>query len=244
MFAEERRQAILALLADQNRVEVGSLAERFKVSEDTIRRDLRALASTGFFQKTHGGAVALNVASLDWQARAQLQPGLKERIGKAAAALVSPRETVMSTRARPFWRWPNSSRRVRSPRSRAHSTLPRLASDPAVSLVVTGGHWDPVGRYLSGDDALKVIAADRADWVFLGTCALHPEAGLTVQHAPDATMKRAMLAAGLRTVLLVDHTKFGGLAPNFVAPLHSVHAIVTDKKTPWLAKAGPRIIVA
>ena len=67
---------------------------------------------------------------------------------------------------------------------------------------------------------------------------------MTVQHAPDATMKRAMLAAGLRTVLLVDHTKFGGLAPNFVGPLDSVHAIVTDKKTPWLAKAGPRIIVA
>ena len=140
MFAEERRQAILALLSNQNRVEVGSLAERFKVSEDTIRRDLRALASTGFFQKTHGGAVALNVASLGWQARAQLQPGLKERIGKAAAALVSPQETVMldagstvlalaqQLKARPITAITSSL-----------DVAAQLASDPKVSLVVTGG---------------------------------------------------------------------------------------------------------
>jgi DeoR/GlpR family transcriptional regulator of sugar metabolism len=245
VFAEERRQAILALLSGQSRVEVGALAQRFKVSEDTIRRDLRALASTGFFQKTHGGAVALNVASLDWQARTQIQPELKERIGRAAAALVSPQETVIldagltvlalarQLKARPVTAITNSL-----------DVAAQLANDPAVSLVVTGGQWDSTARYLSGDEALKVIAAHRADWVFLGTCALHPEAGLTVQHAPDATMKRAMLAVGLRTVLLVDHTKFGGLAPHYVAPVASVHTIVTDRKTPWLAKAGPRVIVA
>lgn len=245
MFAEERRQAILALLTGESRVEVGALAERFEVSEDTIRRDLRALASAGFLQKTHGGAVVLNVASLDWQARAHLQPDLKERIGKAAAALVSAHETLMldagltvlavarQLRSRPLTVITNSL-----------DVATLVAGDQAVSLVVAGGQWDPVARYLSGDEALKVVAAHRADWVFLGTCALHPKAGLTVQHASDATMKRAMLAAGLRTVLVVDHTKFDSVAPHYVGPLDAVHTIVTDKRAPWLAKAGPKLIVA
>jgi len=57
-------------------------------------------------------------------------------------------------------------------------------------------------------------------------------------------MKRAMLAAGLRTVLFTDHTKFGNVAPHFVGPLASVQTIVTDKKPQWLANAGPRIVVA
>jgi DeoR/GlpR family transcriptional regulator of sugar metabolism len=113
-----------------------------------------------------------------------------------------------------------------------------------VSLVVTGGDWDPTARYLSGAHALETIGAHRADWVFLGTCALHGQAGMTAHHAPDAAMKRAMLAAGLRTVLLTDHTKFGTVAPHFVGPIDSVQTIVTDKKPQWLANAGPKIVVA
>ena len=53
-----------------------------------------------------------------------------------------------------------------------------------------------------------------------------------------------MLAAGLRTVLLTDHTKFGTVAPHFVGPIDSVQTIVTDKKPQWLANAGPKIVVA
>jgi DeoR/GlpR family transcriptional regulator of sugar metabolism len=115
---------------------------------DTVRRDLRALASMGVFQKTHGGAVALNVASLDWNTRAQVQPEAKERIGKAAAALVSPQETVIfdagltalavarHVRARPLTVITNSL-----------DIAAQVANDPAVSLVVPGGAWDPAARH-------------------------------------------------------------------------------------------------
>lgn len=245
MFAEERRKAILATLAAESRVEVSALAARFKVSEDSIRRDLRALASTGFFQKTHGGAVALNVASLDWHARARVLTEAKEKIGKAAAALVAPHETLIldagltvlalaqHLTARPLTVITNSL-----------DVAAHLAGDAAVSLIVTGGQWDSVARYLSGEQALKTLSSHRADWVFLGTCALDEKAGMTVQHAPDATMKRAMLTAGSRVVLLADHSKVGGLAPHFVGLLDSVYAVVTDKRTKWLASAGPRLIVA
>lgn len=245
MFTEERRKAILAILDRDSRIEVSALATRFKVSEDTVRRDLRALASTGFFQKTYGGAVALNVASLDWKARARLQPETKERIGVAAAKLVSPQQTVIldagstvlalarNLRARPLTVITNSL-----------DVAAVFAGDQAVSLLVSGGQWDPVARYLSGEQALKAVTAHRADWVFLGTCGLHADVGMTVQHAPDATMKRAMLASGLRAVLLADHTKFGELSPHFVGRLDAIHIVVTDKRTDWLAQAGPKLVVA
>jgi DNA-binding transcriptional MocR family regulator len=77
MFAEERRKTILSILTRDGRVEVIELANRFHVSEDTIRRDLRELAALGFLQKTHGGAVALDVPSLAWEARSQVLPAAK-----------------------------------------------------------------------------------------------------------------------------------------------------------------------
>lgn len=57
MFAEERRQKILALLHQEKRVIAKELAERFEISIDSIRRDLTIMEEQGLLQKTHGGAI-------------------------------------------------------------------------------------------------------------------------------------------------------------------------------------------
>src|ERR1700722_5580804 len=50
---EERHQYILELLGSEGRVLAGDLSSRYRVSEDTIRRDLRELASSGKIQRVH-----------------------------------------------------------------------------------------------------------------------------------------------------------------------------------------------
>jgi len=57
MFAEERREKILALLHQHKRVLAKELAETFQVSIDSIRRDLSMMEEQGLLQKTHGGAI-------------------------------------------------------------------------------------------------------------------------------------------------------------------------------------------
>lgn len=57
MFAEERREKILALLNQEKRVFAKDLAERFQVSIDSIRRDLSIMEEQGLLKKTHGGAI-------------------------------------------------------------------------------------------------------------------------------------------------------------------------------------------
>ena len=57
MFAEERRQKILALSHQDKRVIAKDLAERFEISIDSIRRDLTIMEEQGLLQKTHGGAI-------------------------------------------------------------------------------------------------------------------------------------------------------------------------------------------
>src|SRR6266478_1794387 len=54
---EERHQYILELLGSEGRVLAADLSSRYRVSEDTIRRDLRELASSGKIQRVHGGAL-------------------------------------------------------------------------------------------------------------------------------------------------------------------------------------------
>ena len=119
-----------------------------------------------------------------------------------------------------------------------------LDCQAGVSVVLSGGEWDPLARYLSGEHAVETIAAYRADWVFLGTCALHPQAGMTATHCEDATLKRTMLRSGMKAVLLTDHGKFDQVAPHFVAPLSALHVVVTDVAADWLGKTGVRVILA
>lgn len=56
MLASQRKQQILQILAEEKQVMSGDLSQRFSVSEDSIRRDLRELAAEGKLQRVHGGA--------------------------------------------------------------------------------------------------------------------------------------------------------------------------------------------
>ncbi|QHT63664.1 DeoR/GlpR transcriptional regulator [Paenibacillus lycopersici] len=58
IFAEERREQILALLEQEKRVLAKDLAEKFQISIDSIRRDLSLMEKQGLLKKTHGGAIA------------------------------------------------------------------------------------------------------------------------------------------------------------------------------------------
>lgn len=57
MFLQERRQQILAWLAEEERITVNGLANALNVTKETIRTDLNALARQGLIQRCHGGAI-------------------------------------------------------------------------------------------------------------------------------------------------------------------------------------------
>src|ERR1700734_3442575 len=69
---EERHQYILELLGSEGRVLAADLSNRYRVSEDTIRRDLRELASSGKIQRVHGGALARRAEAVPFLSRQQI----------------------------------------------------------------------------------------------------------------------------------------------------------------------------
>ena len=62
MLSSQRKQQILKILAAENQVMSGELSQRFGISEDSIRRDLRELAAEGLLQRVHGGALPVSAA--------------------------------------------------------------------------------------------------------------------------------------------------------------------------------------
>lgn len=57
MFSEERRQEIYTIIREQKKVKVALLAEKFSVTLETIRSDLKYLEGEGLIKRCHGGAI-------------------------------------------------------------------------------------------------------------------------------------------------------------------------------------------
>ena len=65
MLAVERRKQILEQVHKDKKVIVSELSRQFRVSEETIRRDLEKLAEDGHVIKSYGGAVINEIGSID-----------------------------------------------------------------------------------------------------------------------------------------------------------------------------------
>lgn len=251
MFTRERQQEVLLRLQRDGRVEVGPLALELGVSEDTVRRDLRALAGAGHLQKTHGGAIALDPARMSLSAREHLASGAKEAIGAAALQLVRPGQTILldtGSTVLSLVRALVAARQVR-PLTVVTNSLDAasaLDADPDITLHVTGGEWDRRSRFLTGPAAVAGIRRYRADWAFLGTCALDPRAGATSVDATDAAVKVAMADSAAQVAVLADRSKLNTTAPHLVLAPEAIDVLVTDVDDvaqQWQSHPGTAVVI-
>ncbi|GAB3255815.1 DeoR/GlpR family DNA-binding transcription regulator [Chitinimonas naiadis] len=242
MFVQERHQRILAALTEHGRVEVAPLARELGVSEDTVRRDLKALTGQGFLQKTHGGAVLLVTAQMRFPERAEVRHATKAGLGAAAAALVEPHQTLFIDAGSTTLELARALR-VSPLRVITNSLdVANVFSEQAgVDLVLTGGQWCAAERYFAGPAAVAMVSQYRADIAFLGACAVHPKLGVTANEATDAQVKAAMITHAASAVLLADDSKFGQITPHAVAPLAAFDRLITDRAPDWLQGDKPQV---
>ncbi|VFS63029.1 Glycerol-3-phosphate regulon repressor [Kluyvera cryocrescens] len=95
MLASQRKQHILEILARDKQVHSTELSQRFSVSEDSIRRDLRELAAAGLLQRVHGGALPVSAAIAPFETRKTVQIDAKRSVAQKAAALIGPGQVVI-----------------------------------------------------------------------------------------------------------------------------------------------------
>lgn len=97
MFAEERRDMILAKLKSAGRIFAKDLAEEFQVSIDTIRRDLTFMEERGLLKRTHGGAISFSkVRRLPMDEKIRYSEGTEHQnaVAKLAAKYIEQGDTV------------------------------------------------------------------------------------------------------------------------------------------------------
>ena len=236
LYLEERRQEIVKFINSTGRVSVAELAERFSVSEVTVRSDLQALASRNLIIRTHGGAVSSSHGSheLSLSIRSQQQVLEKDRIGLAAAALVSDDNAINLDSTTTALAIARHLRRRRGLTILTNSIAIayEMLEAPGVTVVMPGGtvHRD-VGS-LIGATGLEPLQEFNIQKGFFGAYGLSLPEGLTDVSLPEVEIKRKLVGMCHEVIAVLDSTKWGrfGLA-SFAAP-ETISRVITDARAP------------
>jgi DeoR family transcriptional regulator of aga operon len=106
-----------------------------------------------------------------------------------------------------------------------------LSRSTQVKVVIVGGTVRPGTSTITGEPGQEFFKSIHADLAFVGTHAISAE-GLTETSLEVAAMKRALIAAARRVVLLADGSKFQAAAFCRICPIEQIDALVTDESAP------------
>lgn len=231
----ERRQAILSALEDAGQLSVSELSVRFDVSEVTIRNDLQALSEQGFLLRTRGGAMATQIMpEMSFDIRQQQHAGQKARIGKAAAELVQPGDTIAidaSTTAQaiiPHIRHLPELTVVTNSLKAALSFL----GYPHVHVILPGGSLRRESISVVGQVSGDLMQNIHIRTGFFGARGLSVAEGVTDVNLEEVKTKQTLVERCQRVVVMADARKWGQVATATFASLEQVDVIITDVDAP------------
>lgn len=240
-IAARRLREIAASVETARSVSVEELADRFGVSRETIRRDLKALAAQGRVDVVHGGALKREAADAPYAERAQENAAGKAAIGRAAAAMVEPGMVVLLDSG-----------------ATTHEIAVALAKAPPrdVTLIVTsladalllvragvkvvalGGEVDPDDEATVGPDVVDTLPRYRVDLAFVGIGGLTLEGDVTVFSRVAAETRAVMLDAARQGFVVADQSKFGRAGAVRITPKRTMSGVLVDVAPPPKLKAS------
>jgi DeoR/GlpR family transcriptional regulator of sugar metabolism len=236
MLPAKRRARIIELLRSEHAASLRDMAQALGMSLSTVRRDVEYLCESGLLQRTRGGAL-LEPATLKTlepapEIASALASAEKQAIGRRAAAMIQPGQTVIFDSGTTTAAAAVSARERNVPFTAVTNDLAIgcvLSGSAAIHTTVTGGHVRPGSTTLLGAGAMQVLARLRADIAFIGTHALTGDT-LSDTSIELAEIKSTILRAADRVVLLVDSGKFSGASFCAFGRLADVHLVITDDR--------------
>jgi DeoR family fructose operon transcriptional repressor len=252
LYAPERHQQILDTARSRGRVEVAGLARDLAVTPETVRRDLTALERRGVLRRVHGGAIPVERLGVEPAVaeREGKSPEQKDRIARAALDELPDGGSIIldagTTTVRLAHLLPAD--RELSVVTNSISVAAALIAKPNVTLHMLGGTVRGRTEAAVGAWTRAQVAELFVDVAFMGTNGISLERGLTTPDTAEAAVKRVLMDAARRVVVLADSSKFGREDFARVAPLSAVDTIITDDALDAelagdVENAGPRLVI-
>jgi DeoR family fructose operon transcriptional repressor len=232
-----RQEQIVELLQQQRELPVRELAERFSVTQATIRRDLDLLERDGRLVRTHGSALLSRAAVVEFAfaEKSRHEGPAKHAIGAALVPWFTPGMTVVLDTGTTTLEVAKALAQAEIPGMTVLTTSLAIAAQlytrEHLQLVLLGGLVRKNDPDLSGVLTEQNLRQFRVDLAVMGADSAAPD-GVYTSDLGIARVSQAMIAAAQRRVLALDSTKFARRALYRYAEWPSLECVVTDEGLP------------
>ncbi|MDX1332959.1 MAG: DeoR/GlpR family DNA-binding transcription regulator [Robiginitalea sp.] len=230
MLKEERQRIILNEVEVHNRVLLSDLAEQLEVSVDTVRRDVKELDRAQKLRKVHGGAVSLGFVSPAAANSNTYALQEKKVIAEKALGLLRDGSVIFMDGGT------TCQELARVLPERLDLTcftisLPvalLLVSKPGVRVVLIGGEVSGEAQITTGASAVRALSEIQVDYGFIGTGYVDALHGLTEFDWDVVQVKKAVIAASRRVVLLCISEKLNSQHRYRTCDINAINTMVTE----------------
>lgn len=232
MLLAPRHEEILQLAKEHGRVAVDDLAERFRVTPQTIRKDLNDLCESRLLTRIHGGALLPSgVQNMEYEARRELAADEKRAIGREAAKIIPDKASL-------FINIGTTTEAV-SDALLDHSDLMVITNNinvanrmrvyPAFEVIIASGVVRGSDGGIVGEAAVDFIRQFKVDYAVIGVSAIDEEGALFDFDLREVKVAQAIIANARHVILVSDSSKFERSAPVRIGHVSQVGTFITDR---------------
>ncbi len=230
-----RQTEILERVRQQGFVAIDQLAKAFRVSEQTVRRDIKQLERRGLVARYHGGAGLPRALSvMDYGGRRSRCPAEKRVIGGLVAAQIPERATIFidigtTMEAVAEALLGHQSLTVVTNHLTVASMLSRRGS---FQVILAGGLLRHNDHATTGEATREFLERFRVGYGIFGIGSIDTEGELLDYDYRDIGVSKAAMGISRRKFVALDHSKFGSDAAIRVGHASEIDAVFTDRRPP------------
>ena len=252
MTPNPRQADLLEEVHARGSASVEALAERFGVTLQTVRRDVRLLSGEGLLARFHGGVrvPSSTTENIAYHQRRKLNERAKRNIARAVASAVPANcslilniGTTTEAIARELLR--HKGLRVITNNLNVAAIL---SDNPDCEVIVAGGVVRSRDRGIVGEATVDFIQQFKVDIGVIGISAIEADGTLRDFDYREVKVARAVIEHSRQVWLAADHSKFNRPAMVELARLDQIDALYTDAPPPdpfpaLLSEAGVNCVV-
>ena len=230
-----RREKILALVRQSGYMPIEALTASFRVTPQTIRQDLNVLADEGRVVRHHGGAsIPSSVINTDYDARRTDFADAKASLAQAVADSIPDKSSVFLALGTTMLAMAHaltvrSGLKVMTNHTEAAQVLAKQAG---FDVVLLGGRLDPRNLGATGPMTLDAVASYRPDVCVFSAGGIDADGNILDYYEHETAVVRLMIKRSRRSILAVDHSKFGRSASVMVGHVADIDQLYADKAPP------------
>lgn len=232
MLPIARKNKIKEIITEKKSVTVSELAKSFKVTEETIRKDLQQLEEEGFLNRTYGGAyISEGVQNdVDINLREHIHIEGKQKIAHIGLNYIKNGDSIfLDASTTSLYIAANLKDKRVTVTTNSIKIVNLLSENPNIKLIVIGGSVELPSMSALGRNAEANINNYFFDSSFISCRALNMVHGITDSNEQQAEIRKIAIEHANHTYLVVDYTKFDRTAFTKICDFQKIHTLIVDK---------------